>query len=60
MYTYVPENIDLNKSIPLVVVIYGCTQSAEMISNETGWNKLADSLNLIIIYPEQKNNKQHY
>ncbi len=54
MYTYVPENLDHNKKIPLVVVIHGCTQSAKMIASETGWNKLADSLNFIVVYPEQK------
>lgn len=54
MYTYIPENLNNNGRVPLVVVVHGCTQSAEMIANETGWNKLADSLNLIIVYPEQK------
>ena len=54
MFTYVPKNLNQDKKVPLVVVIHGCTQSAEMIANETGWNKLADSLNLIIVYPEQK------
>ncbi|PCI94499.1 MAG: hypothetical protein COB15_13980 [Flavobacteriales bacterium] len=54
MFHYIPENLDYNKSIPLVVVIHGCTQSANLIASETGWNKLADSLNLIIVYPEQK------
>ncbi len=54
MYTYIPKKLNYNRSASLVVVVHGCTQSAELISNETGWNKLADSLNLVILYPEQK------
>ncbi|MFB0926080.1 MAG: PHB depolymerase family esterase [Vicingaceae bacterium] len=54
MYQYIPKNIDESNTIPLVVVAHGCTQSAKLIANETGWNKLADSLNFIVIYPEQK------
>ncbi len=54
MYTYIPKNLNSSKKIPLVVVVHGCTQSAKMIASETGWNKLADSLNFIVVYPEQK------
>lgn len=54
MYTYTPSNLDSTKKHPLVIVIHGCTQSAEKISNGTGWNKLADSLNFMVLYPEQK------
>ncbi len=54
MYHYTPENLDELSPVPLVVVAHGCTQSAKMIANETGWNKLADSLNFTVIYPEQK------
>ena len=54
MYHYVPANLNSTKPIPLVIVAHGCTQSAQLIANETGWNKLADSLNLIVVYPEQK------
>ncbi len=54
MYTYIPQNLTMNKSVPLVIVAHGCTQSAQEIAKETGWNKLADSLNFMIIYPEQK------
>jgi poly(3-hydroxybutyrate) depolymerase len=54
MYHYVPANLDATKDIPLVIVVHGCTQSAELIAKETAWNKLADSLNFIVIYPEQK------
>ncbi|MCB0401258.1 MAG: PHB depolymerase family esterase [Flavobacteriales bacterium] len=54
LYTYIPKNLNTAEPVPLVLVLHGCTQSADMISRETGWNKLADSLNFIVIYPEQK------
>ena len=54
MYQYVPAELDTSSAVPLVVVAHGCTQSAALIAKETGWNKLADSLNFMVIYPEQK------
>lgn len=54
MYTYIPNNLKIENPIPIVFVLHGCTQTAEEIANETGWNKLADSLNFIIVYPEQR------
>lgn len=54
MYAYIPDNIDKQKKIPLVFVLHGCTQSAKQICGETGWNKLADSFNFIVVYPEQR------
>ncbi|MCB0380613.1 MAG: PHB depolymerase family esterase [Flavobacteriales bacterium] len=54
MYAYIPNNLESVEKIPLVFVLHGCTQSAEQISNETGWNKLADSLKFIVVYPEQR------
>lgn len=40
--------------VPLVLVLHGCSQSAAEISSGSGWNKLADSLNFFVLYPEQK------
>ncbi len=42
------------KKIPLVIVLHGCNQDAAEISTGSGWNKLADSLNFFVLYPEQK------
>lgn len=54
MYTYVPQNLDTSKESPLVVVLHGCSQSARKVAAATDWNKLADSLNFIVLYPEQR------
>lgn len=42
-------------SKPLVVVLHGCSQSAESVSVQTGWNKLADDYGFYVLYPQQKN-----
>lgn len=54
MYHYVSSNLSPEQKVPLVLVLHGCTQSAQLIANETGWNKLADSLHFMVVYPEQK------
>lgn len=54
MYTYLPKNKLATQKMPLIVVLHGCTQTAKEISAETGWNKLADSLNFMVVYPEQR------
>lgn len=57
MYVYAPIEHS-RKELPLVVVLHGCTQSAESVAAHTGWNKLADSLGFHVLYPQTgfKNN----
>lgn len=38
---------------PLVVVLHGCSQSAEGIAKQTQWNVLADKYGFYVIYPQQ-------
>ena len=52
MYQYLPEALSANA--PLVVVLHGCTQSADEYSERTQWNRLADRFGFAVIYPEQK------
>jgi poly(3-hydroxybutyrate) depolymerase len=54
MYLHIPEKLDSSKKPALVLVLHGCTQTAKSIGNATGWNKLADSLGFIVLYPEQR------
>ena len=48
---YVPQG--LSKPAPLVVMLHGCTQSAEDFARGTKMNVLADELGFIVAYPEQ-------
>lgn len=51
VHTTLPK--DTNK-LPLVVVLHGCGENAKAVSELTGWNKLADINNFVVLYPQQK------
>ncbi len=51
MYTYVPSGI--SGKAPLVVALHGCTESANLYSTQTGWNKIANAHKFYVVYPEQ-------
>ncbi|MBP2550912.1 poly(hydroxyalkanoate) depolymerase family esterase [Neorhizobium galegae] len=38
---------------PVVVVLHGCTQTADAYDQGSGWSKLADEQGFIVLYPEQ-------
>jgi len=42
------------EKLPLVVVLHGCSQNAESIANQSGWNELAQKHKFRVLYPEQK------
>lgn len=52
MHIHVPDNLD--GIIPLVVALHGCSQNANELAEQSGWNKLADRYHFIVLYPEQK------
>lgn len=49
---YVPKNFPKNG--PLVVVLHGCTQSAESYDTGSGWSTLADECGLALLFPGQR------
>lgn len=51
MYSYAPAQLS-DGNHPLVIVLHGCTQSAADVAVQTGWNKLADSLQFFVLYPQ--------
>ena len=54
MYTYIPANIDTTTAHPMVVVLHGCSQTANAAAELSGWNKLADLYGFYIVYPQTK------
>lgn len=46
-----PNNI--TEKAPLVIVLHGCTQTAKICAEQTGWNKLASKHQFYVLYPEQ-------
>lgn len=54
MFLHEPKNAKLSSiRKPLVVVLHGCSQSAESIAKHTQWNLLADKYGFYVIYPQQ-------
>lgn len=54
---YVPKNLggqDQSGQAPLVVVLHGCTQNADMYDHGSGWSQLADELGFALLFPEQR------
>ena len=54
MYIHTPKINSFIKKKPLVIVLHGCTQTANGIAAATGWNTLADTLGFVVLYPEQR------
>lgn len=49
--TYLPPTLDV-KNAKIVVVIHGCLQSADAMAMGTGFNRLADKENFVVLYPQ--------
>ena len=49
---YVPSSA--RKRPALVVVLHGCTQTAEAYDQGAGWTKAADDHGFVLLFPEQK------
>jgi feruloyl esterase len=52
MLVHAPPGMPQNR--PLIVVLHGCTQSAEQYAQGAGWIELADRLGLALVCPEQR------
>lgn len=54
MFAYVPAKVkDGTESVPLVVLLHGCGQTAADYFRPTGWKKLADEMGFVLLLPEQ-------
>ena len=51
-YVYTPNNLDSNKSIPVLFAFHGYGSSAMRHLNYTNYFPLADSSNFIVVYPQ--------
>lgn len=50
---WVPTGYDKQKSVPLVMMLHGCTQKPEDLASISGMNQLAEKNNFLVVYPEQ-------
>ena len=54
MYIHIPKSKSDSIKRPLIVALHGCTQDAESMARQSGWNKLADNFGFYVLYPQQK------
>ena len=52
MHIHIPKNLE--GISPVVVALHGCSQDANQLAEQSGWNELADRHNFIVVYPEQR------
>src|SRR5258708_34722685 len=57
---YCPANSQVGTVVPLVVMLHGCTQTAQEYAAGTQMNMLADQYNFIVVYPQQENAYNQY
>lgn len=50
---WVSSGYQKGKSVPLLLMLHGCTQKAEDLAAMSGMNDLADRNNFLVAYPEQ-------
>jgi poly(hydroxyalkanoate) depolymerase family esterase len=50
---YVPSSYKAGTAMPLVVVLHGCTQSADIMRQLTRFDQLAEAKGFIAVFPEQ-------
>ena len=53
MYTF-SDSLNSKVKVPLIVVLHGCSQTAEEIERIAGWGTLAKQYHFNLIFPQQK------
>jgi poly(hydroxyalkanoate) depolymerase family esterase len=54
MFSYLPGDQRARQTLPLVVVLHGCTQTAAGYDLGAGWSMLAERYGFALLMPEQK------
>lgn len=52
-FVYTPTGYTLDRRVPMVVMLHGCTQTPAGSAAGTKWNPLADRQTFVVVYPEQ-------
>ncbi|GER91290.1 hypothetical protein KDW_54520 [Dictyobacter vulcani] len=52
-YVYTPANYQVGTTVPMIVMLHGCTQTPTDFANGTRMNALADQKQFIVVYPQQ-------
>ena len=52
-FVYTPERYRPGTKVPLLVMLHGCTQTAQDFATGTAMNELAEHYGFIVLYPQQ-------
>ena len=56
---YVPSSYKAGSAMPLVVALHGCTQTADVHRQQSGWDALAEAKGFIVVFPEQSTSRNN-
>src|SRR6201993_4547256 len=54
---YVPSTYKAGTAVPLVVALHGCTQTADVYRQLSGWDTEAQAKNFIVLFPQQSSSR---
>jgi poly(hydroxyalkanoate) depolymerase family esterase len=57
---YLPGAVSAHHRLPLLVMLHGCQQDAQVFAEGTRMNELADRHDFIVLYPEQSRTANSY
>ena len=57
---YLPEAAERGRPLPLLVMLHGCQQDAEVFAEGTRMNEVAERNDFIVLYPEQSRTANSY
>jgi poly(hydroxyalkanoate) depolymerase family esterase len=52
-FVYTPKSYQVASPTPLIVMLHGCTQTAEDFATGTSMNRLAEQYGFVVLYPQQ-------
>jgi poly(hydroxyalkanoate) depolymerase family esterase len=56
---YIPSDYAAGRSLPLIVMLHGCTQGPDDFAAGTRMNRLAEERGCFVLYPAQSNGANH-
>jgi poly(hydroxyalkanoate) depolymerase family esterase len=56
---YVPSTYKPGTAVPLVVALHGCTETADVYRQLSGWDAEAQSKNFIVLFPQQSSSRNY-
>jgi poly(hydroxyalkanoate) depolymerase family esterase len=57
---YVPSTYKSGTPMPLVVALHGCTETADVYRQLSGWDTEAESKGFIVLFPQQSSSRNSY